>query len=58
MTFETGAAILLLQGQRQVAKLRKAAVQRESSDLVDATPITTGSDAQIAPFAKSAYLAT
>lgn len=53
MTFEIGAAILLLQGQRQVAKLRKAAVQRGSSDLVDATPITSGSDAQEAPFASS-----
>ena len=52
MTFEIGAAILLLQGQRQVAKLRKAAVQRGSSDLVDATPITSGSDAQEAAAAK------
>lgn len=52
MTFEIGAAILLLQGQRQVAKLRKAAVQRGSSDLVDAAPITSGSDAQEAAAAK------
>ncbi|UWQ78663.1 hypothetical protein K3725_15310 [Leisingera sp. S132] len=54
MTFETGAAILQLLGQRQVAKLRKAAVQRGSSDLVDAPPITSGSDAQEAPFSNSA----